>query len=56
MFPLSCADARPRSNRNAPAHTEFLSRSWNSSIFIANIITIRITKKTFKGPRSRQVV
>jgi hypothetical protein len=23
MFPLSCVDARPRSNRNASAHTEY---------------------------------
>jgi hypothetical protein len=29
VLPLSCASARPRSNWNAPAHTDLLPRSWN---------------------------
>jgi hypothetical protein len=48
MFPLSCAGARPRSNWNAPAHTELLPRSWNVSIFIVNILIMHIKKKLLK--------
>jgi hypothetical protein len=47
MFPVSCADAPPRSNRNAPAHSELLSRSWNFSVVVVNII-LHITKKLLK--------
>jgi hypothetical protein len=48
MFPLSCADARPRSNWKPPAHTELLPRSWHFSIFIVNAPITHITKKLFK--------
>ena len=48
MFPLSYADARTRSNRNAPANTELLPRSWNFAIFVVNILIMHITKKLLK--------
>jgi hypothetical protein len=44
VFRLSCVGARPRSNWNAPAHAELLSRSWNFLILIVNILIMHITK------------
>jgi hypothetical protein len=72
IFPLSCAGARPRSNWNTPAHTELLQHSWNSSVFVANILIMHIKKlsncralvrscqnlllRAVAGPRSRKTI
>jgi hypothetical protein len=61
MFPLSCAGARLRSNRNDPAHIELLPRSWNILIMhIAKLLKCRAVVRSRKsfllraaaGPRS----
>jgi hypothetical protein len=44
MFPLTCAGAPPLNKWNASAHTELLPHGWNSSISVANILIMHITK------------
>jgi hypothetical protein len=52
MFPLSCAGVPPRSDENAPQHTELLPRSWNVPIFIVNILITHISKNVERAAQS----